>query len=241
MTNNVTNQSDYRKTPSFGLASLVYYATVIFCKCNSDNKNNLSRKIADQMVSAARSARQKIMDATALANNAKETQLRLLDKAKTLLNDLVGDFEMFLLTDGNIPWSENDATYVKVQTIVFDVFEKKNDLRHEFGRHLLEMRARFGKALENSNSTIAANAILATIDRVSLLLSKQIEEVGEVLRKEGLSRVQSQDEYKVPRCPKCGGPMRKAIAKKGANAGNPFWSCQAYPNCNGTKKWEWKS
>ena len=43
-----------------------------------------------------------------------------------------------------------------------------------------------------------------------------------------------------PKCPKCGGPMRKVMAKKGTNAGNPFWSCVAYPNCNGTRKWEWK-
>ena len=51
-----------------------------------------------------------------------------------------------------------------------------------------------------------------------------------IIRKEG----------KKMKCPKCGGPMRKVVAKKGSNAGNPFWSCQAYPNCNGTRKWDWK-
>jgi len=38
-----------------------------------------------------------------------------------------------------------------------------------------------------------------------------------------------------PICPKCGKPMRKMIAHKGRNAGNPFWSCTGYPNCNGTR------
>jgi len=32
------------------------------------------------------------------------------------------------------------------------------------------------------------------------------------------------------------GPMRKMVAKKGRNAGNPFWSCQGYPECDGTRR-----
>ena len=38
-----------------------------------------------------------------------------------------------------------------------------------------------------------------------------------------------------PKCPKCGRAMRKRVARKGANAGNPFWSCSAWPDCNGTR------
>lgn len=38
-----------------------------------------------------------------------------------------------------------------------------------------------------------------------------------------------------PLCPKCGKPMRKRVAKRGTNAGNEFWSCTAYPECNGTR------
>ena len=41
-----------------------------------------------------------------------------------------------------------------------------------------------------------------------------------------------------PSCPKCGKPMRKIIARKGRNAGNPFWSCTGYPDCDGTRKFE---
>ena len=40
-----------------------------------------------------------------------------------------------------------------------------------------------------------------------------------------------------PKCPKCGKPMRKMVARKGRNAGNPFWSCTGYPDCNGTRSW----
>lgn len=32
-------------------------------------------------------------------------------------------------------------------------------------------------------------------------------------------------------CPKCGGVMTLRTAKRGANAGNQFWGCSAYPKC----------
>jgi Topoisomerase DNA binding C4 zinc finger len=36
-------------------------------------------------------------------------------------------------------------------------------------------------------------------------------------------------------CPKCGGPMVMRTAKKGANAGNQFWGCKAFPLCKGVR------
>jgi hypothetical protein len=33
------------------------------------------------------------------------------------------------------------------------------------------------------------------------------------------------------KCPKCGKPMVLRTAKRGANAGNQFWGCSAYPKC----------
>jgi restriction system protein len=40
-----------------------------------------------------------------------------------------------------------------------------------------------------------------------------------------------------PSCPNCGKPMRKMLARKGRNAGNPFWSCTGYPDCSGTRNY----
>lgn len=38
-----------------------------------------------------------------------------------------------------------------------------------------------------------------------------------------------------PECPLCGSAMVKRTARKGANAGNEFWGCSAYPACRGTR------
>lgn len=39
-------------------------------------------------------------------------------------------------------------------------------------------------------------------------------------------------------CPKCGAKLVRRIAKKGANAGNEFWGCSAFPKCRYIKNTE---
>jgi len=38
-----------------------------------------------------------------------------------------------------------------------------------------------------------------------------------------------------PICPRCGSPMIKRVARKGANAGKSFWGCRSYPQCKGVR------
>ena len=38
-----------------------------------------------------------------------------------------------------------------------------------------------------------------------------------------------------PSCPLCSQPMVRRTAKRGANAGQSFWGCTAYPACRGTR------
>ncbi|MFH1814928.1 MAG: restriction endonuclease [Pseudomonadota bacterium] len=42
------------------------------------------------------------------------------------------------------------------------------------------------------------------------------------------------DTPSVPGCPSCTKPMVKRTAKRGANAGEEFWGCSAYPVCRDT-------
>jgi len=37
-----------------------------------------------------------------------------------------------------------------------------------------------------------------------------------------------------PGCPRCGKPMVRRVAKRGANAGQAFYGCSRYPECRGT-------
>ena len=42
-------------------------------------------------------------------------------------------------------------------------------------------------------------------------------------------------EATVPACPKCGGEMVQRLAKRGAGAGQAFWGCRNFPQCQGVR------
>ena len=48
-------------------------------------------------------------------------------------------------------------------------------------------------------------------------------------------RAQPDASVLAPFCPKCSSAMLTKLARRGPNAGRHFWSCQRYPECDGTR------
>ena len=247
MTNIIGAYGGYRRTFAFAFSCLIYHATDVFCTRNYSYKNDALGKTVGQMMGAARSARQNIVEGSSRAGTSKETELRLYDVAKGSLEELAGDYEAFLIGHDMVPWAESDPLASSLQSLVLDRYNGPND-RHYYGEYILAMRRRFADFLEAENPLIAANSILIAIDQTCKLLHRQMENIANVFCEEGgftermsMARIQNRDMQMnasgVPSCPKCGKPMRKVIAHKGRNAGNPFWSCIGYPNCNGTRNY----
>ena len=239
----------YRRTFSFGFTCLVYHATCAFCRRNYDYKNDSLGKTTGQMVGAARSARQNIVEGSTRAGTSRETELRLYDVARGSLQELAGDFEAFLTECGETPWRADDPRALEFKALKLDRFTGGGEnVRSEFGEYILGMRSRFAPWLECEDSVRAANGILLAIDQAVALLARQMNTLGDDFREEGgftermsRARLETRDAKiaaaGAPKCPKCGKPMRKIIARKGRNAGNPFWSCSGYPDCNGTRNY----
>ena len=245
MTEIIGAYGGYRRTLSFGFVCLIYYATEVFCERNYSYKNDALGKTVGQMIGAARSARQNIVEGSSRAGTSKETELRLYDVAKGSLEELAGDYEAFIIGRGEIPWAENDSRASRLMSIVLDRYQGQLS-RHDYGEYILAMRKRFVEFLESEDPIVAANSILIAIDQACRLLHRQMESIAEAFREEGgftermsKARLETRDAQiaaqGAPKCPKCGKPMRKIIARKGRNAGNPFWSCTGYPDCNGTR------
>ena len=249
MTRIIGPSGGYRKTFSFGFACLIYHATTAFCRKNYDYHNDSLGKTTGQMVGAARSARQNLVEGSSRAGTSRETELRLIDVAKGSLEELAGDYEAFLADCGEAPWSAADARAVEFKALRLDRFEKSDDARHEYGLYILEMRKRFAAWLENDDARVAANAILLAIDEANALIRSQMDYLAGEFTEEGgftermsRARLEHRDAQQAaqgaPKCPKCGKAMRKMVARKGRNAGNPFWSCTGYPSCDGTRRWK---
>ena len=253
MTAIIAPYGGYRKMLSFGFTCLAYHATETFCARNFDYRNDPLGKTVGQMVGAARSARQNLVEASSRAGTSAETELRLLDVAKASLQELAGDYEAYLLGRHAAPWSETSPGAEAFRALRFEPFVPDGgDARHAFGVHFLRMRERFAPLLEPEDPEAAANGILLCIDRASALLRRQMEKTAETFTQAGgftermsRARIEARDaerapaadggEKNAPPCPKCGGPMRRVLAKKGRNAGKPFWGCRNWPECDGTR------
>ena len=245
MTDLLAPYGGYRRTFSFASACLVYHATEVFCARNYSYKNDPLGKTVGQMVGAARSARQNIVEGSSRAGTSKETELRLYDTAKASLEELAGDYEAFLVGRGELPWAETDPPAARLLALSLDRYTGPLS-RHDHAAYILAMRRRFAEFLEAEDPVTAANSLLLVIDQACKLLHRQMESVAETFREEGgfterMSRahLETRDAQAaasgVPKCPKCGRPMRKVIARKGRNAGQPFWGCTGYRECTGTR------
>ena len=172
--------------------------------------------------------------------------MKLTDVARATLSELANDYQNWLLRHESIPWSVKDAAFQSVNNIRLDRPTYQDDVLHQSSVHILAQKHKFDPWLNNGDSLVAANCMLVLCNRLTQMLSRQIEHLLETFKEEGgfsealsaerlARRAEQNAQTDVPLCPKCGRPMLKRMAKKGKNAGNPFWSCPSYPECDGTR------
>lgn len=77
----------YRTTCSFQTATIIYDATYLFCGKFLDARS----RTVDQMVQAARSGRQNIAEGSRAAATSSQTELRLLNVARSSLEELLSE------------------------------------------------------------------------------------------------------------------------------------------------------
>lgn len=82
----------YRELRSFQMATIIYDATYWFCERFMDARS----RMGDQMVQAARSGRQNIAEGTRASATSSQTELRLVNVARSSLEELLLDYEGFL-------------------------------------------------------------------------------------------------------------------------------------------------
>ncbi|OGV37151.1 MAG: hypothetical protein A2X48_04895 [Lentisphaerae bacterium GWF2_49_21] len=80
----------YRRTASFQTATIIYDGTYWFCEKFLDPRG----RMADQMVQAARSGRQNIAEGSRASATSSQTELRLLNVARSSLEELLLDHQI---------------------------------------------------------------------------------------------------------------------------------------------------
>ena len=245
----IRGASGYFKLDSWILANIVQLATQCFCKKFLSIQNDPCGRQYDQMTQAARSGTANIAEGSARHYTSTETEMTLTDVARASFQELSGDYLNWLLQKGELPWEKDSVQAQEIYSLRLSPATYGSDIQHDACTRILAERQKFAKWLDSDNSSIVANTLLILIARICNMLNHQLENREDSFREQGgfrenLTRVRlkerdaAQATEGAPQCPKCGAPMRKMVAKRGRNSGNPFWSCTKYPDCIGTRNIE---
>lgn len=156
---------NYRKLLTYQKAEAIYDITYYFCK------NYLQRgdRTIDQMVQAARSGKQNIVEGSAASATSKETEIKLVNVAKASLQELLVDYEDYLRTRNHRQWENDSLELLKMR----ELGRKHND--SAFYMPLVEVR---------TPETIA-NMAICLIKQTDYMLFKQLQSLSEDFLKNG--------------------------------------------------------
>lgn len=237
----------YRKTASFQAATIIYDATYWFCEKFLDARSRMK----DQMVQAARSGRQNIAEGSRAAATSSQTELRLLNVARSSQEELLLDYEDFLRHRRLPQWAPNAPEAMAVRDVPRTFRQDRSDQTTLTDLTDQERWALYAPWLEHADPAVRANAIICLINQANFLLDQQIAAVEQQFVQQGgyseqlaaarlAERTRRKDQSdpahpadRIPECPRCGKAMVLRTAKSGRNPGQQFWGCSAYPQCQG--------
>jgi four helix bundle suffix protein len=152
----------YEDLLCFQKARIVYDGTVRFLGSRD--------RTVDQMVQAARSGKQNILEASQASGTSKETEIKLTNVARASLEELLEDYRDFLRTRGMALWAKTSREALFVRKL-----GSKKDSSFETYRTYLETRP----------PEVAANIMVCLIHQTNYLLDQLLRQLEQAFLKEG--------------------------------------------------------
>lgn len=156
----------YENLLSFQKARIVYDGTVRFC----ERFLKKSDRTYDQMVQAARSGKQNILEGSEASGTSKETEIKLTGVARASLGELLEDYRDFLRLRGAEEWPKE----------------------HSYTKRLRQLNRQpnadyqtFKKGIEHPDPLIAANVMIGLIKLTNYLLDQQLRRLEQDFLNEG--------------------------------------------------------
>jgi four helix bundle suffix protein len=174
-----------------------------------------------------------------------QSELKLVNVARSSLDELLLDYEDFLRQRGLRQWEKGDREAGEVRAVGGRLPNRTNPTDPSDQSDW----AAYAAWLEHADPAVVANAVICLIHQANYLLDRQIAalertfiEAGgyaELLATERLRRRNQQPANDPgPRCPLCGQAMIVRTARSGKRNGSRFWGCSAYPGCRGVRQLE---
>lgn len=178
----------YRDLLSYRKAEIIYDATVFFCERYIDRFS----RTRDQMVQAARSGKQNIVEGSMAAGTSKETEIKLTNVARASLEELLEDYRDYLRTRGFRLWSKDSREAIFVRQLGRNRTNKTNktdgpyEMYRSQGSHSShESYETYRHFLESRPPEVVANIVVCLIHQANYLLDRQLAQLEKTFVKEG--------------------------------------------------------
>jgi four helix bundle suffix protein len=162
----IPKHGGYENLITYQKSEIIYDGTIYFTKRFFHKYD----RTIDQMVQAARSGKQNIVEASMASGTSKETEIKLTNVARASLEELKIDFQDFLRTNKLPIWEKEHKLTTRFR---------------EINRTPNATYATFQKAFEHEQPEICANSMICLINIVSYLLAQQIKSLEIAFINEG--------------------------------------------------------
>ena len=156
----IPHRGDCKHLLSYQKTDVIFQITFYFCHRFLQGGD----RTIDQMIQAARSGKQNIIEGSAASSTSSKTEIKLLNVAKASLKELLEDYEDYLKTRGGRKWEKRSAEYEAMRKLG----SKHNDA--DFFMNLVKTRP---------PETIA-NMVIILINQADYLLYRQLRKLEEI-------------------------------------------------------------
>ena len=146
----------YEKLISYQRSLVVYLATVDFCRRFMDQRD----RTADQMVQAARSGKQNIVEGAMASVSSSATEIKLTGVALASLAELKEDYLDYLHTHDGTEWDKDSREARFVRDLC-----RRGDVSYE---------STYTQFVESRDANTVANIMICLICQTEYLLMRQI-------------------------------------------------------------------
>jgi four helix bundle suffix protein len=156
----------YEELLSFQKARIVYDGTVRFCERFLSKRD----RTVDQMVQAARSGKQNILEGSQASGTSKEMEIKLINVARASLEELLEDYRDFLPVRGEPMWEKDSREALFVRRL-----GARKNRSYESYRTYFETRP----------APVVANILICLIHQTNYLLDQQLRQLERAFLREG--------------------------------------------------------
>ena len=162
----IPNHGNYKNLKSYQKSLMCYEGTVCFC---SRFLHKFDRTI-DQMVQAARSGKQNIIEGCMASAMSKKTEITLVNVARASLEELLEDYYDYLRSHKMPIWEKDSKEALYVRKLAY-----RDDESYESYREFIETRS----------GDVVANIMICLVRQASYLLDRQISSLEKAFLKDG--------------------------------------------------------